>query len=305
VLLAAGGWRAEVALPGGIALSREAFDAAMVREAIDAGADFLPRTEARLGFCEGPGRQLELRQSERCATVTGRVILAADGLGGKLLAAEPDCQPRQRRASRIGAAIQIEDDSTHYPAGTIFMACGDDGYVGLVRLEDGRLNVATALDFEAVRRQRGVAAAVAVSLSAAGLPVPAKIAQLSWRGTPALTQRLTFPAAERLFVIGDAAGYVEPFTGDGIAGAIECGLGVAPFTVRAIDSWQSRLAHEWVRWHCRQIQHRQRLCHVVAGVLRHPALVQAAVALVARLPALAVPVVRALNASTKEGCLHR
>jgi menaquinone-9 beta-reductase len=297
--LATGSRHASLALPGGVALSRGTFDAALIRTAIDAGANFLPETDARLGPCKPDGRTVMLRQAESHESVIGRVVLAADGLGGRSVASEPGFRRTVRAASRIGAAIIVDEESTNYPAGTIHMACGRHGYVGLVRLEDGRLNVAAALDVAAVRRMRGVGPVAAATLTASGLPQLPGLAYLPWRGTPALTQRLEYPAAERLFVIGDAAGYVEPFTGDGMAGALESGLGVVPFAVRACAAWESELADQWVRWHAGKLRQYQQLCRTVTGALRHPLLVQLAVMLLARLPMLAAPVVRRLNHSTK------
>jgi flavin-dependent dehydrogenase len=303
--LAAGGRLADIKLPGGMAVSRAAFDAALVHAAIDAGADFLPRTDARLGGGDRSLRTLQLRNDFDRATAAARVIVAADGVGGRLLAAEPACRRVQRPASRIGAAAQLADASEAYAAGTIYMACGTDGYVGLVRVEDGRLNVAAALDREALRCRHGLSATVAANLRAAGLPAPRTLASAAWHGTPALTQRLTYPAAERIFAIGDAARYVEPFTGDGIAGALESGAGVVPFAVRACRTWDKEVADQWVRWHRRHQEQRQQLCQTVANVLRFPAVIPLIVGLVARLPVLAAPLVRYLNTSTKQGRFHR
>ena len=43
---------------------------------------------------------------------------------------------------------------------------------------------------------------------------------VQWHGTPGLTRRTRPLARDRLFYLGDAAGYVEPFTGEGIAWAL-------------------------------------------------------------------------------------
>ena len=56
----AGGRSAELPLPGGVALSREAFDAALVREAVAAGAHFLPGTAAKPGRRSAEGVPTEV-----------------------------------------------------------------------------------------------------------------------------------------------------------------------------------------------------------------------------------------------------
>ena len=62
------------------------------------------------------------------------------------------------------------------------------------------------------------------------------------------SRRRTAPARrDRLFLLGDAAGYVEPFTGEGIAWALASGRAIAPLALRAIERWEPRLAGEWER----------------------------------------------------------
>ena len=67
------------------------------------------------------------------------------------------------------------------------------------------------------------------------------------KGTAPLTRRTTPIAEERLFLLGDAAGYVEPFTGEGIAWALVAGLAVAPLAIRAAKQWHPSLGVDWSR----------------------------------------------------------
>src|ERR1700677_277618 len=131
---------------GGRALSREVFDAALVKAAIEAGAHFLPETYARLGEVIGGARTVGLRGAGREIVLSAAVVIGADGLGSRLLNREPDHQTRVAVGSRLGAGTVGGDFPRFYEDATIFMACGTGGYVGLVRLEDGRLNVAAAFD---------------------------------------------------------------------------------------------------------------------------------------------------------------
>jgi flavin-dependent dehydrogenase len=102
-------------------------------------------------------------------------------------------------------------------------------------------------------------------------------------------------AGPRWFAIGDAAGYVEPFTGEGMAWAIASAATVAPIALRATDRWDDRLIAEWGRRHARLIRNRQGVCRVAARVLRSPSLTGLAVRALARFPSLSRPVVAALN----------
>jgi flavin-dependent dehydrogenase len=299
-LLAAPRCRAELPLPGGIVLSREALDASLVEAAIDAGAAFLPRTHAALSPLLSDERELLLSHDGRTVPVTASLVLAATGLGGRLLAGEHLAAPATRD-SRIGAGAIADEAPASLAAGCVNLACGPGGYVGLARLEDGRLDVAAALDREAVRRAGGPGHAAGRILAEAGLPAVARLADLAWRGTPPLTRRVPRPWGERLLVLGDAAGYVEPFTGEGIAWALSAAVAVAPLAARAALRWDASVGRAWMDLYRRVVADRQTQCRLVARAMRHPALTRAAIGLLGLWPRLANPIVNRLNAAADEG----
>src|SRR4029077_19937507 len=104
---------------------------------------------------------------------------AADGRGSRLPAR---ADAAADAGSRIGAGATTPDAPDFYRPGTIYMTCGAGGYTGLVRLEDGRLDVASAFDAGAVRAAGGPGAAAARLLREAGWPAPDRLEQLAWRG---------------------------------------------------------------------------------------------------------------------------
>lgn len=296
VCLGVAGRSALVRLPGGRALSRESFDAALVDDAVSAGASFLPLTHARaLPLEHLSPRRLLLRQDDHTAITTTQVLLVADGLNGRVLASEPGCAPVVRPGSRIGAGAVAESAPPFFAEGTIFMACGEGGYVGLVRLEDGRIDVAAALDAWLVRRHGGLGGAVAAILAGVGWPTIPGLAGLAWRGTPALTRRPTRLAGPRFFVLGDAAGYVEPFTGEGMAWALASAVALPPLAIEAVGGWRPDLARRWQALHRRLFGPRRRLCSAVTRLLRWPRLVRLVVGALSWTPFLAVPLVRRLQ----------
>jgi flavin-dependent dehydrogenase len=297
--LAGGGGQARLRLPGGVALSREALDAALVRAAVSAGADFLPRARAALETGgAGQRRRLLLHRPEGVARASAAIVLAADGLGGKLLARAGLTEAPARPGARLGAGVVVETADDFYRPATIFMACGRSGYVGLVRLEDGRLDLAAALDALAVRQAGGPGPLAARLLAEVGWPLPPRLADTPWRGTAALTRRAVRLAAHRVFALGDAAGYVEPFTGEGMAWALAAGAAVAPLAARAADRWRPELADRWTTRYRQLITQRQCVCRAAAAVLRRPLLTGALIHVLARLPALATPLVRYLHGAT-------
>jgi flavin-dependent dehydrogenase len=280
VTVAAGSRTADMRLPRGAALSREVFDERLVEQAVKEGVEF------RAGTVVNRPRDL---LSE------ARIVIVASGLTGGDAMPEP--------GSRIGAGVVIPAKSApeFYKPHTIHMATGRGGYVGFVRVEDGRLDVAAALDAAFVKLAGGLGPAAEAILSQADWPIPVGLAEAVWRGTPALTRRPARLADDRLFVVGDAAGYVEPFTGEGMAWAIMSAAELAPIAARAVQLWNDSLANEWELKHRRIVGQRQRVCRIVSRVLRSPLFTGLAVRTLQLAPVLSRPVIAALNRPSPRG----
>ncbi len=222
-------------------------------------------------------------------------MVVASGLTGG------DATPES--GSRLGAGIVLpaEVAPQFYHPHTIHMATGRGGYVGLVRVEDGRLDVAAAFDTAFVKAAGGLGPAAEAILGEVGWPVPVGLAEAPWKGTPALTRRPARLADHRLFVVGDAAGYVEPFTGEGMAWAVMSAAALAPIAARAVRSWNDDLIREWEATHRRVVGRRQRVCRIVSRVLRSPLLTGLTVRALRLAPILSRPVVAALNRPSPQG----
>ena len=295
---------ASINLPGGIVVSRSQFDAALVEAARDAGVEFLPETRAVLGEAETSARFVELHHSGRSVVVKSQVVLAAGGLSSRFLAAAKPFSTKTYSKSRIGVGVVVCDESDRYLPGTIYMAVGRHGYVGIVRMEDGRLNIAAALNRWLVKQAGSVDAAVGEILLNAGLRLPICGDDLAsgwtrdcdWQGTVMLTRRTSPIAHDRVFLLGDAAGYVEPFTGEGIAWALTSAQSVAPLAARVLVGWEPELAAEWTSLHRSIIGRQQWVCRAIAASLRHSLAVGGALRLLSWKPTLATPLIQRLNA---------
>jgi flavin-dependent dehydrogenase len=288
--MATPGAASSLALPRGVALSRRAFDAALIEAAITAGSAFLPAVRATPGPVTSDTRMVRLTHGGTEVSIAARVLVAADGLAGALAGGKATIAPH----SHVGAGTQVEDAPSFYQPGIIFMACAGPGYVGLVRQEDGRLDVAAAFAPQALPGV-GPGRLAEEALRAVGWPAIPGLAGLTWRGTPLLTRRAESLASERLFVVGDAAGYVEPFTGEGMAWALASAVAVAPLAAAAVTDWRPQLAHAWGQRYLRTVRARQIACRAAAGLLRSPTCTQMIVRLLRQAPWVAGPVVRFLN----------
>lgn len=295
--------RAFLRLPAGVSLSRAAFDNALVEAAVEAGVVFRSGHHAKLGGIVKRGRIVELRRadcqspSHDVRSVRAGLVIAADGLGGHLLDREREMGVHVSRTSRMGiGGVALSSAPSFYEPGVIHMACGRRGYVGLVRLEDGTLDVASAMDAAFIKEQGGPGGAVSAILAECDMPTLPNASYIAWRGTPLLTRRRASVAGERLFVIGDAAGYVEPFTGEGIAWALQGGAAVAPIAVDAVNQFKLSHAKQWSRAHARLIGRKQRVCRMVARTLRNPVLTTAMMRVLNIMPSAATLIVAHINA---------
>lgn len=286
-------------LPEGVAVSRTALDTALVAAAVESGVVFQSHTRATVGPANDVARLVTLHPegSGPSATndVAARIVLAADGLGHPSLNDLPAFASHAADGSHIGAGCEVPDFPADYAAGTIHMAVGRAGYVGVTVVETRSLNVAAAFDASFVRECGGLGPAAAAVLREARSPTIPSLANADWLGTPLLTRRETQLAATRLFVLGDAAGYVEPFTGEGMTWGIHGACAVAPLALRAVHDWHPAMIREWTVTHRRLVGRRQRVCRAVASVLRHPWLVAGFIRMLSLAPGVVRPLVRFIN----------
>ncbi len=290
--LHAGGRGVALAYDAGYAISRERFDAALVRAAQAVGARFEDGTAATV-HTDG---SVTLERDGAGRSLWPRCVVVADGLAGRSLRDHAAFTVTTRRASHVGLGVSLASGSLS--PGRVTMACARCGYAGMVRLEDGRSGVAAAVAPAAVREAGGPADAVERILREAGVDAPAGLHAAQWRGTARLTRRRRPLAAPGVFVVGDAAGYVEPFTGQGMAWAIRGGAAVVALALEATRRWHDRTARRWERQYRRLVVRRQWPCTAVAAALRHPAATRAGLAVLEAAPTLAKPIAHHLARPT-------
>lgn len=307
----------QVTLPihTGIAVSREFLDSMLVQAAVDSGADFLDGVLATIESTEAASISVRLKSSSPVGipqelSAHARWVLIAGGLGCRAFADPARDERAAAKGSRIGAGTILSESASDYPPGTIHMACHRSGYVGLVRLHDQRLDIAAALDAADVRDAGGIGPLVERIIQSAGFTQPAALNGAHWTGTARLTQSRSSVYGDRYFVIGDAAGYVEPFTGEGMAWALASGRAVAPIVASALrseaddsDGFLSHPGQDWNQVRNRLLNKRARACRRLSRLLRYPALVNLGVRALAWNPALSKPFVGSLNLpyNTSEG----
>ena len=294
------GRRAHIPLPSGCAISRRALDSALAWEAQRAGAVFRPETTARLGAERAGGWLVDLkpRAGTPPSKVHAGVVLAADGLEGGFLRGHPRFSPVVAADAKIGLGVLAATPAAALRVGEIRMTVGPEGYVGLVRREDGLVDVAAAID----RRALGGSTPEAVLRGI--LKREGALAELELigciRGTPHLTRHRRIHGGRRIFLVGDATGYVEPFTGEGIAWALNSALRVAPLAEAARERWSESLRLEWERIHRRKIFGSQSVGRILRNLLGRPLITGMAIHMTAVVPGWTRPLVAGLNRPISE-----
>jgi flavin-dependent dehydrogenase len=294
-LLRLRGWsvQADISLKGSLAVSRAALDHALVSAATARGAVFSPLSRIRFEAVSGEMAHLTVDLSGGVARLRARLVVAADGLGSKTLAQSSDgAEPSPTAPSdKLGLGAVFEGEHPGFAQGVIHMALGEDGYAGLVRTECGRLNVAAAVNRSALGRGRSPGKVVAHLLREASFPPLQARPVEGWKGTPSLTHNPERLGGKRVFAVGDAAGYVEPFTGEGMSWALSGARTLAPIARRALQGWTNDFLREWEESYRRTVGRAQRVCRLIAWALDRPRLSRATLRLLDHFPLVADPFV--------------
>ncbi len=178
--------------------------------------------------------------------------------------------------------------------GVIYMACDTDGYVGLARLEDGRVDLAAALASGTVAAsKRSPAQRVEEILARSELGDLALEDRSTLMTTPPLRRTRT-AGVGRVLAIGDAAGFVEPFTGEGMTWAMQSGMEAANMIATSIDDL-STIGDAWNRRLAGLLRRKKFTCRIVTAALRSSVARRAVGQTLASWPSLATPLIRSLN----------
>ena len=287
--LGAGGYEGTIPLSAGGALSRFALDSALMEIARRTGATIWQETEALSAEKDEAGVSLMLSRKGESVTVRTSLLVIADGLGGRF--SSPHLPETIANDSRVGAGCVLDSGSAGpYSGGVIHMACGPGAYLGIVRQEDGSLDMAMAADKPEMARHGGPAGLAGALLRSCRWPVPPAMAKARWRGTPPLT-RYRAAGCPGMVVVGDAGGYVEPFTGEGMGWALEGGERLSALVARSLANGSLNSLHgRWAYFQKRANGRRRIACRILARALRVPGTAIIAARCMGMLPALGWPV---------------
>lgn len=243
------------------AVERASLDRAICEAAIARGAEFRDGVSARVL----PDDTVRLEYDGQTEVLQPEVIVVADGLGGSALSERTEFAPRIRKQSVIGVGTLLPSRPDYAERNAITMACGRNGYVGTAPAFDGRWSLAAALHPAGVRRD-GPMEVLQQVLAESGLRLP-EIAKGQLRGVGNMTRRRRC-AAGRVLVVGDAAAYFQPLTGEGMSWAMTCAEQIwscAHAVARGED-----VASRWQAACSDTLRARHLMCRAVCTLAAHP-----------------------------------
>jgi geranylgeranyl reductase family protein len=248
-------WPELEGFPGfGLVMTREELDELLIRHAVKAGARLMERTEA-LGpvLADGwvTGARIKGDDRDEETTVRARFVIAADGASSRFAS-----QAGVRRdASRpLGIAARRYYRISRHPGPwlEVWMDLWDGdailpGYGWLFALPDGSVNLGAGL-LNTFQRFKELSAQGVFEAFWRMLPAGWNLGEGTAEGRvlsgplPMGLSR-TPPALPGMLAVGDAAGLVNPFNGEGIAYAMESGELAAELVHEALVRDRPGVAH--------------------------------------------------------------
>ena len=234
-----------------VGLDRAVLDPALLELAIAAGVEVRRgMTVTEVTAPERAGGPFQLRTGRAngdAETHFARVLVGADGIRSRVARSLGVARPA-RFASRTALTYHLADPGPAAPRDAR-MRILRDGYVGIAPVPRGRVNVGIVLgpswrsalhaDGAELLATTIVRATPATADDAAGWRFGVRCDELV--GASPVGHRVTRKAGAGWFLIGDAAGFLDPFTGEGIHRALVS----AELAGRAIDGLLSgRLSSE-------------------------------------------------------------
>ena len=290
VRLECGGQVMQMRREGGVAIARDELDESLLDFVVEQGGIVLMGSVASFDL-DG---SVVVRQDKIVRTIRSRVRIAADGLQGTSLDGISKFEWRVSKSSRMGFGATVDGAALDISREQILMSVHNGGYIGAVRLANGRIDIAAAAHPSVIRGAGGVAPLAAQWLGS-HVSTTTKFVGEQWRGTPFLTRRRMQLAYEDVLVAGDASGYVEPFTGEGMSWALATGSAAGNHASAMILA--SASSKEWPIIANRIVRSSRMRCLMTAHLLRHARLLRTGIRAAHFFPSLADRVASAFGSN--------
>ena len=234
-------------LPGAgrdaLGISRALLDAALLDRARALGADVRERCEAVAPLIEGGrvagARLREVGRDGPGESVRAPIVVAADGRRSMLARAlHPALGDPKQSGPRAWFGLKAHfDAAAAAPRGAVELHLFEGGYAGISPVEGGRVNLCFMVRVADLRACGGspdrVVSERILSNPAASRSLAGSARRSAWRSIGPLRFGPRRPAAAGALFVGDAAGTIDPFCGEGISNALGAAEMALPFVLDA------------------------------------------------------------------------
>jgi len=293
----------ELDRPGRL-VERHRFDQLLRDTAASHGIEVRHETSA-IGFdFDGDGASVRVRSQNVIHNVRTGLVVGADGLGSAVARAS-GLTDGGRQGRKLGFSFDWRSPRAGLlDAEAIHMYLDSDGgYLGVVRHADHTIHMAGL-----IQPKRGSSDSAQARHPVEWVRSLAKRrhelrdlslddcdhqTMLRFCAAGPMPWRTSAVAGSRIALVGDAAGYVEPFTGEGMTWAIHSALTLSS-CLRDVSpgSWSTALADRYQRAWQAAIGSRQRVCRGLALALERPRVARFMIRVGDRFPRLTGAIVR-------------
>ena len=291
-----------------LGLSRAEMDNRLLVRAREAGVDVLEETIASGLLRDGERvTGMRLKSGDVTSDVGAPVVIDATGRARALFRRSEDHKARQERKRPSLVAFKAHLEGAQVAAGTCEIYFYPGGYGGLSSVENGLSNlcfIASAADVRACQADADeVIKQILTKNSRAARTLAQTTARSEWLAVTLDSFGRREPApAEGLLMTGDAAAFIDPFTGSGMLMALEGGELAATVIMRHLQSLRNgapfgALADDYRISYQQLFGSRLRICAVLRRAAFVPRLANAAI----RLFGASVRARRALVRATRKG----
>jgi len=261
----------EDAGPPSVQVRRNLFDQALIDHAAQEGVAVLQPASAQVDR-KRAGR-VTLRTNGATRELECGLIVGADGVRSSVARV---INGDLAGSGKYGFSFDVPrtEGEDSLGGGAIDMFITGRGYLGIVREVNGPLHVAALVQSRGTRDLFGFVRETGACfnrLRDAGFDRLDRDAVMDLRGTgpiPWVAPRVSAPG---VVLIGDAAEFIEPFTGEGMCWAIENARLFADLArEQRIGTWNEPAAQHYQELYRTKVASKKRVCRAAAAVLEQP-----------------------------------
>jgi len=294
-----------------LGLSRAEMDERLLRRAAAAGAEVIENTSVSgLLMTDGCVHGVNLKQGSAERSYRAPITIDATGRGRALIKYLRPRKNDPRRTPMVAFKAHLKDTGVATAVCEIYFYRG--GYGGLSSIEDGLSNlcfIASARDVRACGADPDrVMREVVCQNKRASLTLAAARAHSPWLAVSLEGfGRHEVAPTKGLLAVGDAASFIDPFTGSGMLMALESGELAATSVADYLNANRPSPSLEDLRFRYATAYHqmfnsRLRVCSVIRRAAFVPGLAEAAIHVFAASKRLRRRLARATRGRAPEGC---